>query len=190
MGLSPTLSPTSSPTKSPVVLDITGETAICPSTNEDPLQLSFDGKITIEIVSFDTLCTLSMNIKNDQETWIPLGRSYDNHDWESVAGPYKIDFECDGIMCASTVELPTLTNGEEFWFQLTTFSISERNNLKSQDIAARFLEQTTFGSTRNELLQWKDLGIASTSSLDYSFAEWIHEQINDIPMTSHRQVFR
>ncbi len=82
------------------------------------------------------LCTLTLNIGNDDAV-IPVGRSYDSNHWEAAAGTYNtLDFRCDMLSCE--VSLPeTFNQGKEF--RLNTFE----HNLSRRDEIARFLEQST-----------------------------------------------
>jgi len=114
-----------------------------------------------------------------------LARSYNGHDWESVAGPYTISFHCNGNECDGSA--PSIDQDTQV-FLLTSFGLS--TNLNSEDIAARFFEQTTFGTTRSDILPWKDQLASSSSSLDHDFAEWVKDQYDNVPATSLRQKFR
>ena len=164
-------------------------TLTCPEDDDDPISFRANGKVKIQRSTSNTLCILTIKRYDDeQNTTIPLGRSYESHPWETSPGPYFLSFKftCDSLSC-ETSDLPDMT--AEYLFQLSTFSFNQRNP-KSQDIAARFLEQTTFGPTRNTLQPWKDLNIASSSDLDRSFANWVDDQIHDKPVSSHREYFR
>jgi hypothetical protein len=57
-------------------------------------------------------------------------------------------------------------------------------NFTATDEVARFLEQATFGATR------ADISSIDLSSLQQSFASWILQQQEEVPMTSHRALFR
>jgi len=161
------------------------QTLSCPTSSNSPTNITSSGTISINIVPIDTLCTLTLKkIVNNEPSLIPLARSYDNNDWEAVAGPFYLDFSCAGSSCQSTSTLPTI--GNEDSFQLTTFNLNDRS-FTSSDVAARFLEQATFGPTMESLEDWKNVPI---SSLDQKFATWTHEQIYSINMTSHRQYLR
>ena len=67
-----------------------------------------------------------------------------------------------------------------------TFTSLELMLTKSDEVA-RFLEQATFGATR------ADIGsLMNTTTLTplQSFASWVENQQKEVPMTSHRQMFR
>ena len=164
--------------------EIHAQSFSCPSSTKNPTVISATGSISLSVVPKDTLCTLTLKqIIGGEEALIPLARSYDNHDWETVAGPYPIKFSCSGSSCQSST-LPVIEGTDSF--QLTTFKLSDRP-ITSADVAARFLEQASFGPTRESIAQWKDLPMAG---LDHSFASWTYDQIYTVPMTSHRQYLR
>ena len=110
----------------------------------------------------------------------PMGRSYNGNDWEAPSGEFSsLKWSCSGNSCQAI--LPPLPPGSVY--QLTAFGTFEMN-YTSADEVARFLEQATFGATRT--------GIESinTSNLPRSFAAWIEKQIEEVPLTSHRAIFR
>ena len=159
----------------------------CPVPGSEPISFSVSGILNIESVPIGTLCTLTLKkIENDEEILIPLGRSCDNHPWERVESPHPIDFTCVGSSCSSSI-LPDIDTNSSF--QLTMFDLSNRE-VSSLDIAERFLEKATFGPTRSSLDPWRSMEDASHAELDDSFAEWVDEQINVVPLTSQREYFR
>ena len=141
--------------------------------------------ISLNVVSSDRLCILTLKqVEDGKESLIPLGRSYDDNDWETVAGPHRLQFICDTKTCTSS-SLPAIADNSSI-LQLTTFSSSD-SNLSKRDVVARFFTQATFGPTEDMLADWDDKEI---SNLDNSFASWIDDQINTIFPTSHRVYFR
>ena len=177
-------SPSQSPSSTPA-----DRVLSCPNEDADPFSFRVEGTIQINMAPSNKLCILTIKRFDDGEnTTIPLGRSYENQPWETSPGPYflSLKFNCDDSSC-TTNNLPD--RPADYVFQLSTYSFSQRNP-KSQDIAARFLEQTTFGPTREALEPWKDLSIASSSDLDRSFANWVDDQIHNKPLSSHREYFR
>jgi hypothetical protein len=81
------------------------------------------------------------------------------------------------------VILPELT--DESFYQLTSFDTTVAAKYGSKDDIARLLEQTTFGPTleaAENMYHKPNVAIA--------FAQWIHEQQHQVPLTSHREVFR
>ena len=204
----PSIVPSMAPSDSQASPPSLGYTT-CPGTNESPIQVvPQDGQFSFKISPSNQLCTLTLKTTVDtRETIAPLGRSYGGHDWEAVAGPYKITFQCDGTKCDGDAPLIDQINQV---FVLTTFSDSISDSIDatahsfeqstfavarkitspgSIDIAARFLEQSTFGATRDMLSMWKDQTL-SISELNYQFAEWTKDQIKNVPATSFRKTFR
>jgi hypothetical protein len=163
-----------------------------PNTRNITVDASTIGTVTLELTKSDsdTLVTL-VHLASDGNSFRPIGRSYDGQDWQSSAGYYanKVAFVCDNAN-ACTVTLPVPRNSPnaeqdevavEVMYQLTTFS---KPNYSDRDVVARFLEQTTFGITRDDL---DSLG-SMTSTLD--MAKWILKQQTDTPYLSHRALFR
>lgn len=122
------------------------------------------------------LCTL---VEVTAEGFIkPVGRSYNNYDWESSPGEYQhIKFQCEAASC--TVALRNLPPGAVY--QMTSFTTQLYS--KSDEVA-RFLEQASFGPTMDEITQFDH------ANLLFSFAGWINSQQNDVPLTSHRSIYR
>ncbi len=135
------------------------------------------------------LCTLTRVNKNNSKEIAPVGRSYNNKNWEAVAGPYNaISYQCDGVKC--DVQIPetinTVGGGDEYVFQLRGYGNTQ---LSIEDEAARFFEQATFGVTKEDLNKVKSEVFEQIALKDY-FVNWIDEQINEISPTSHRQTWR
>ena len=128
-----------------------------------------------------SLCTLVQvsDERNGKEFIRPIARSYNGHDWEATAGPYAglVDIECSSQECS--VQFPF---EEEATYQLTSFE--GRPSYSSQDLAARFLEQTTFGATLQEISN------LAASSQNVNFSAWIQNQMQELPVVSHRAVWR
>ena len=128
-----------------------------------------------------SLCTLVQvsDERNGKEFIRPIARSYNGHDWEATAGPHAglVDIECSAQKCS--VQFPATS--EEATYQLTSF---EGPSYSSQDLAARFLEQTTFGATLQEISN-----LAASSSQN-NFSAWIQNQIEELPVVSHRALWR
>lgn len=92
----------------------------------------------------DALCTLTATNMNGE--LIPLGRSYDNKDWEVVAGPFVekgLEFSCSSNKC--TVDLSIVVGDAQNHqdFRLTSFASYLDSATEQQTIIARFLEQAT-----------------------------------------------
>lgn len=133
------------------------------------------------------LCTLTLRANDGVP--VPVARSYDGRDWEIAAGP-RADFlpapACDGgtSYCLLS-ELPAPPDGTDYVLR----SHAPRPRADSPvHMAVRFLEQATFGQTRegvDELLSLGDGG--DDDVIDY--AGWVRSQV-DVPGTYHREVWR
>lgn len=116
------------------------------------------------------LCTL-WQVHPERKQVIPVGRSYEGNEWEAYSGRWSnLTFVCNSDSCSIT--LPNLP--ELYFYELVAFDYE----LPRQDEIARFLEQATFGPTRQAI-----------TSFPGNFAAWIQEQ-QALPLTSHRQYFR
>lgn len=108
---------------------------------------------------------------------VPVARSYDKNDWEAYSGSYStLTFKCSSNICQT--RLPQTTD-DTLRYELTSY---QRRELRDDETAARFLEQTTFGPRLDEIRSFSDV---STES----FARWILIQ-SKLPITSHRAEFR
>jgi hypothetical protein len=164
----------------------------CPAPNDPPVALPAGAvTVTLDLSSQDQVCLLqrvtTKTITTDEgdatgiisKAFAPAGRSYNGRAWESVAGPYTtaITFTCnDSESCTAT--LPALDSSEaDQEFVL----VAQEHTASPQEEVARFLEQATFGPTRELLSNW---------NFDESLEEWVADQINMDTMTEHRQYFR
>ena len=121
-----------------------------------------------------------MQVSSDGKSFKPVGRSYVGLDWEASDGEFSgLGWSCCVASCLTT--LPSLPAGSVY--ALTTIERNELNFTRS-DKVARFLEQATFGATN------ADIENLDASNLSRSFASWIEKQQKEVPMTSHRAVFR
>jgi hypothetical protein len=131
---------------------------------------------------------LTLTRATDGENFVPLGRSYDEQGWETVAGPYDtLIFDCMIGNDQCQVKIPEATSVNQ------TFSLSrfEYNPSPVQDRIARFLEQVTFGTKRDELNDLKQIATSTNDNdLRKTFGSWVYKQINEIDPTSHREFFR
>lgn len=135
---------------------------------------------SLEISSVDSLLTL-VEVSSDGKSFKPIGRSYSGGDWEISAGPFSNQiafFDCDDNSCS--IDLPPLPDDGTV-YQLTKFSKPEQYT--DQDIVARFLEQATFGPTMSMINEFE-------TATDYEFANWIKDQQTNVPLLSHREIFR
>jgi uncharacterized protein (DUF1800 family) len=134
------------------------------------------GLVFLEKSSTGSLCTL-VKVNSNDSSIIPIGRSYNGGDWENTAGAFSnIPFSCEPF-CG--IELPSLANGDTYRLAEFTHSISQQEEL------ARFLDQSTFGVTRKDLLSFDE-----EFPTDVSIASWIQNQIDNVEITSHRAWFR
>ena len=105
--------------------------------------------------------------------------------WEVSAGLFSnsatsglsLDCDTDGDGTTCDVTLPPVNNGQQYI--LETFT---RPTLSAEALAARFLEQSTFGTTRESMNDLVD-----RHGLDYE--NWIIEQM-DMPISSMREYYR
>ena len=134
---------------------------------------SSDNKISIGSL------IISKDSNNADFNIIPVSRSYENHKWERVAGPYAETLQinnCDTNGC--DIIIPALSNLDPHKFVLMT----KEHSLSSKEEVSRFLMQATFGPTMSEI---NDFG----SPTESNFEQWIHSQI-DLNPTYHREFFR
>jgi hypothetical protein len=80
------------------------------------------------------------------------------------------------------VNLPLLP--VDTFYVLTSFYPPEQFRENGIDEVARFLEQTTFGITNSDISKF------DTANLPLAFGNWIKEQQESVPATSHRAFFR
>jgi hypothetical protein len=130
------------------------------------------------------LCTLT-RVNGNAEELVPVGRSYNNNQWETVAGTYKnVSYTCHDDFCEVTI--PEISK-EGDTFHLTGF----QRSLSKRDEAARFFEQAAFGVTESDLKKVDDEIMSNPDrGLFPYFAKWIHEQTYKVQPTSHRAVYR
>ena len=170
-----------------VVKDVDGQTTYsCPSIGGGQTVLPAETLIRIPIVTDpNSLCTLVRHNATAGGTQrAPVARSFASRgSWEVSAGLFSnsatsgLSLDCDagdGTTC--DVTLPPVTNGQQYI--LETFT---RPTLSAEALAARFLEQSTFGTTRESM---NDL---VARGLDYE--NWIIEQMN-MPISSMREYYR
>mmetsp|Transcript_19333 Transcript_19333/g.27328 ORF Transcript_19333/g.27328 Transcript_19333/m.27328 type:complete len:1758 (+) Transcript_19333:76-5349(+) len=155
----------------------------CPlEPNNAPIAVSA-GLINLERSSSVSLCTLTKIITHESgdNTLMPVARSYYGNDWEVSAGVFAsiVSPQCATASCS--LDLPPLAANENY--MLTTLAEPERTY---HDKVARFLEQASFGVTKQDLYSNWDASIP----LETSIAAWVDDQINSVPMTAHREYYR
>lgn len=158
----------------------------------DSTNLTFVNGSSFEIPKSepDTLLTLTL-LAADGNSFKPVGRSYDGKDWETSAGAYAaiVTFDCGDSDAYGTclVKLPfPPADDDGSLYQVTLF---DKHPYTERDIVARFLEQATFGASRKDIdAFFGDGRQQSPTTLD--FAKWIHHQQTEVPVMSHREIFR
>jgi hypothetical protein len=135
------------------------------------LDRSQGNTVFLQISASNSLCTLVEMSPNYEIK--PVGRSYNGFEWEQYAGDFSsLTFTCVSNECS--VDLPEPEAGKEYY--LTSFA----HSLNPNDVAARFLEKTTFGPTKADIALFQSF----VSSADY-----LEEQFSK-DMTSHRAYWR
>lgn len=167
----------------------------CPSPGSSPVRIPLpaaNSSRTVYVVKSqpDTLCTLTRLAPlkpnaalADMSSWdmVPLARSYLNNDWEPTAGPYaakQVVRSCDENKC--TLIIPSLPSTDP---NAILVLMSYTYSIDPQSEAARFLEQATFGPTRDSVAQLGD-------ELWINIPNWIKDQMDNVPPTFHREAFR
>lgn len=144
-----------------------------------PITLTSSTVTLTSTPSTGTLCTLFTtqdSLSGSQTYYIPVGRSYDGHHWERVAGKYSsLEYTCttSGVC---TVELD---DWEENTYYLTSYAYT----LTPGQTSARFFERASFGATSSML---------SLATNVADMANWVRDQLDEsvTPLTSHRAYFR
>jgi hypothetical protein len=169
----------------------------CPPPGSAPVKIPLpvtNSSRTVYVVrsQSDTLCTLSRLtplkpnvalVEMDSWDMVPIARSYLNYDWEPSAGPYAAKLvvsSCNGKKC--TLVIPSLPSTDP---DAILVLMSYKYSIDAQSEAARFLEQATFGPTRDSVAQLGD-------DLSNNIPAWIQNQMDPstVPLTSHREAFR
>ena len=124
----------------------------------------------------------------DDSVYIPIGRSYDGHDWERVAGleVSTVEYFCPEGSTSCQVYLPFVP-GITGDYYITSFQneIAYSNRVQ----VSRFLSKATFGPTTAELDAWL-VQPWNGRPLLRTFSLWVTSQINDVGTTSHREYYR
>lgn len=158
-------------------IETTNAVVTCPQsagTSETVESLSDGGVVELAKSSSTMGCSLwRVSTKGK----VPVARSYNGYDWEPYSGDFaSTSFTCNDSTCVSSPLpiVPVQRQGGSIEYKVVSYqhSISEENEI------ARFLEQTTFGPTLDEI---KDFPANP--------ATWLQNQ-QSLPMTSHRQYFR
>lgn len=113
---------------------------------------------------------------------MPVARSYGAR-WEASAGHYAKTGSGLGMNCLHDVPtpyceftLPPVDESQQYVLETYQHSITKEAE------AARFLEQATFGTTKEDL--------QALMATDNNFTQWVYDQMYNIPMSSHREFYR
>lgn len=88
-----------------------------------------------------------------------------------------MDCDNDRPIPVCDMTLPSIDESQQ-QYALETY----RHFISKKAEAARFLEQSTFGTTKSDL--------EALLATDNNFTKWIHDQMYNIPMSSHREFYR
>ena len=125
---------------------------------------------------------ITRDSNNDDYDIIPVARSYNNRNWERVAGPYAQSLE---ITTCCTLDIPVLSYDDS---SSTFILLSLSHSLPSQQAeVSRFLSQVTFGPTRSLIDSWD-----YSNDMEIEMSSFVHKQMDtsETPMTLHRSFFR
>ena len=175
---------------------------LLPSTNSEAQAFSCPDSGFTEVTSGESitvlksasgsLCTLT-RVEASDSSFAPVARSYDGYDWERVAGPYRStlgNIACDDDTFACSFTVPVAEASQAF--VLTKYAyIEDDNSLDVKAEAARFFEQCTFGTTSQDL-QSAMSAIDSNDDLNLPtyFSNWLYDQVENVPPTLHRALWR
>jgi hypothetical protein len=173
----PTLEETPEPTPESIIE--AGDEFTCPLLGS--INFSGDGALRFYNSESGKICTL-VQVSPDRLSFKPVGRSYDSREWEASSGEFSsLQWLCENGSCI--VDLPTLPQGSIY--KLTSFDTSNIAAIGNKNDIARFLEQATFGPAIEQINKLNE-----RPNLSDAIAEWITEQQRDIPISSHREMFR
>lgn len=157
----------------------------CPQNWNCPLSGSLSigsgGGFVKLAVSNDKLCTLTIAMADGFIR--PVARSYSGF-WEASSGDFaSLQFSChgDGFCLVKLDDIATERSLVQY--QLTSY---DTPNYTPDDVASRFLEQATFGPTRTDI----NTLLSSGTNLQLAFANWVQDQQQNVPISSHREFFR
>ena len=154
---------------------------ICPDVGSTPIIVTSNSRVSLSVSDPETLCTLTriQTSETGETTSIaPVARSYEGNNWEAVKGPYNLDFSCENNRCT------TFVPDDPYSFYLTTYD-DKSQGLGVQERASRFLEQATFGPTMKSIASFGD-----DQDLNSKIENWIQDQVENQPVTSHREYYR
>ena len=133
------------------------------------------GHKQVAVADTNTYCGIFLR-KSSSGDLIPMARSYHGHDWEPSPGPLACNTE---DVSATTVILPDPKDSNDEYVIL-----SKDGSMDKRASIARFLELTTFGTTKSELL-----ALDNGNWDDAARATYVRNQMST-PATSHREYWR
>ena len=146
---------------------------------------SANGGIALETTSaVGELCTLTLEYEDESGAVSkPIARSYDGNGWEKTAGAFSQSLpmpDCSSGLNCIFLDLPP-PEGDKNYVLTSYFHAGFGEKAE----VARFLEQSTFGPSRDTINQ-----LHSSSAGGDKYRSWIYNQVYNVPMTSHREWFR
>lgn len=126
------------------------------------------------------LDNITRNSNTEDYNMVPVARSYNNQNWERIAGPYAQDLSVNNCCSLVIPNLPNLPDGK---FILMSFA----HSISSKEEVSRFFQQTTFGPTRSMINSWN-----YSNDMTQEMRKWLQTQMDatQTPITSHRAFFR
>jgi uncharacterized protein (DUF1800 family) len=117
----------------------------------------------------------------DLKNWQPVVRDYAG-EWENTF-PHALNVSTSGV--SQVVSDPTETDAR--FYRMSTTPTALLNNSNS---VSRFLQQATFGPTRELIINFPGLGASDLNNAPYTnYANWINAQLV-APTNSHRAFWR
>ena len=112
---------------------------------------------------------------------VPVARSYNNNNWERVAGPYAQELSVNGCCNVVIPNLPNLRENSKFLLMSFSHSVTNKQEV------SRFFQQTTFGPNLDLINSWN-----YNNDMMKEVGKWLEIQLdtNQTPITSHRAFFR
>ena len=133
------------------------------------------GDLVLGLSPSNTVCIVAKvrTYEDGEEFFVPLGRSYNGHPWETLA-PLFTPFE-DYAVDTSIMEISGVASNEV----LHLFKFT--HTLTTEEEASRFLSQATFGATKTEITDFVASGLTP--------AQFVRQQM-DLDASYHREIFR
>ena len=158
----------------------------CTANLGTPVTIASGSLIQITPAPKGKMCLIKRIESTDSKsTYAPVARSYESLNWQRVAGPYNLQIACEENNTYCTIQIPSAKTPN------TSFILeSYENDLTIEQEAARFFEQTTFGTTRKDLQDVKDHGVTNHQDFLSYASNWLYDQMYNIPTTLHRAMWR